>query len=59
MIEGPIEVSIFVVAVLISLAVGVHFYYDAKAHERTAKILGEEIARAIHLTRDSRRRKHF
>jgi hypothetical protein len=48
MIEGPIEVSIFVVAVLISLAVGVHFYYDAKAHERTAKILGEEIARAIH-----------
>lgn len=48
MIEGPIEVSIFVFSVLVSLAVGVRLYYDAKAHERTAKILGEQIARAIH-----------
>jgi hypothetical protein len=48
MIEGPIEISIFVLAVLVSLAVGVRLYYDVKAHERTAKILGEKIARAIH-----------
>jgi len=48
MIERLIEVSVFIIATLISLWVGVRLRHEAKAHERTAQALGEKIARAIH-----------
>lgn len=46
-----IEFGAFIIAVLISLVVGIKLRQNAKAHEKAAQTLDKKIAQAINLRR--------